>query len=505
MGDSCLEETANMLCQLKPEQFTHIISHRLPKDGSLLSKLDFIDATCLYRQENLPLAFPNLQISPIQLNNTTQYSECISIFLISMDRTLPISISIHEQMRYFWDLVGYYISFFDDNKEIDSLIYDNTPHLPWDICLFYVAKELNIRTIIVRKTGIRGFLYIDEDFRPGKTNWKFKYKYINNPLELVVAKNNFMMELRNLSFSKGQVNGKWPFNAEKTRVSLLRKIIRHKSLISLMNLLSLLSVLLRCVPNNTVGATQSSGQNTTLSGLQHINRLDFIKLYNRYSKKIENNKYIYSSYTVSFNWKQSYIYFPLHLQPERTTMPEGMYFDNQILAIRIISDALPDDWKLIVKEHPRQMSFDMRSIHARSGYEYKSISKLDNVIIVPIEQNHDELVKKSKLTATISGSVSWEGLLEGKPSLVFSDNWHASCESTAFVSSVKEVNNAIYYLATKSVEEIEHDVSSFVKYIHIYLINAALNINHLKMFFNDNNRNNSVDNLSSAILQRLTN
>ena len=58
-------------------------------------------------------------------------------------------------------------------------------------------------------------------------------------------------------------------------------------------------------------------------------------------------------------------------------------------------------------------------------------------------QSHDVLVKNCKLTATISGSVSWEGLLIGKPSLIFSDNWHSSCESCSYVLSVNEVKEAI--------------------------------------------------------------
>jgi hypothetical protein len=503
MGDSSLEETANRLCKLKPKQFTHLFSHRLPKAHSSLSKLEFIDATCLYTQNNLPLAFPDLQISPISFRNTTQYSECISIFLISMDRTLPISISVHDQIKYFWDLVGYFISFFNSNEGIDSILYDNTPHLPWDICLFYVAKELNLKTFIVRKTGIRGFLYIDEDFRSGKTNWEFEYKNLSNPLKLVVAKKNFVKELRDLSFSKGQVNGMWSFNADNINGSLLSKIKNHKSLKKVKNLYSLLQVLLRSVPNNNPGATESSGQNTTLSGLKHVSRTVYFKLYSKFIKHIEDNKNSYTSYAVSPNLEQSYIYFPLHLQPERTTMPEGMYFDNQILAIRMLSVSLPDGWRIIVKEHPRQMHYDIRSLHARSTNDYDSINRLENVIIVPIEQSQDVLVKSCKLTATISGSVSWEGLLVGKPSLLFSENWHTNCASTAFVCSVEEVKEAISHLAKKNIEQVENDVSSFVKDSHIYLINAALNKNHLKMFFNENNKSNSSHNLSSAIIQRL--
>ena len=505
MGDSSLEEVGNKLCQLKPGQFSHLISHRLPKKGSPLSELKFIDATYLYRQKNLPRALPGLTISSISFEDVNQYSECISIFLSAMDRTLPISISVHEQMRYFWDLIGYYNSLFEENKEIDSLLYDNTPHLPWDICLFYVAKALNKKVIIVRKTGIRGYLYIDEDFRPGKTNWKENYENIINPLKSIISKNYFIEDLRDLSFSKGQINGMWPYSVVIKKVSLIKKIIRYKRFKRFKNFLLSFIAIVKNVPNNKCGASESSGQNTVLSGLKPISRWRYYKLCNQYAKHINDCEKAYKlCITKKPNLEEPFVYLPLHLQPERTTMPEGLYFDNQILMIRMLAAGLPDGWKIIVKEHPRQMvKYDMRSRHARSTYEYHSISKIENVIIVPVKDSHDQLVNKCKLTATISGSVSWEGLLIGKPSLIFSENWHANCKSTVFVRSEREVHSAIEYLRAKTKERVEIDVCSFVKDIHGFLVNAALNNTHLKMFFKKENKYKSAENLSSAILQRL--
>ena len=45
------------------------------------------------------------------------------------------------------------------------------------------------------------------------------------------------------------------------------------------------------------------------------------------------------------------IYF-MHYQPERTSLPEGLQYAQQWLAIRALSMALPKGWTLLVREHP---------------------------------------------------------------------------------------------------------------------------------------------------------
>ena len=66
-----------------------------------------------------------------------------------------------------------------------------------------------------------------------------------------------------------------------------------------------------------------------------------------------------------------------------------------------------------------------------------------------------ELVQKCKCTATISGSVSWEGLLLGKPSLIFSENWHSDCGVTFFIYSVEEAKDAFLKLTAISESYVQ--------------------------------------------------
>ena len=503
MGDPSLEQVANNLCKLKRNQFTHIFSHRRPSQKSHLAALDFIDATLLYRHHNLKKAFSDLTISSISLKQSYHLIECQSLFLLATDRTTPIPDSVHSKVRFFWDLVGYFISFFKKNKNIDSILFDNIPHIPWDICLFYVAKMLDKKVLVLRKTGMRGYIYIDEDFRPGKTKLHFDYKGLSNPLDKFVNKDNFIAELNDLSFTKGQVNGMWP-KEPGFKKNPMRNVLDVFRQYGFQKLITLGRIFILGAPNNYKCATEYSAQRTTLAGMKPVGRWQFFKIHNSYLKNI---KYCAESYDKlvlnDIDLESPFIYLSLHFQPERTTLPEGLIYDDQILVVRTLAAALPEGWKLIVKEHPRQMKYDLRSIHARSPIDYERISEIPNVYIVSSAIDQKLLINKCRFTATISGSVSWEGLLVGKPSLIFSQNWHERCKSTRFVASVEDVKHAVNELQKKSRKEVECDICSFVRSISGSLINAALNKNHLRMFFTEENKHISIDNMTSAILQRL--
>jgi len=505
MGDSYLEDVAEKLCTSKPEQFSHLLAHRKPRKDKKIHNLKFLDATQLYRHENLSNCFKGLSVSSVNLKQSNELSECLALYTSAFDRTAPTPNSAHYIQHLFWDLVGYYISFFNKNKTIDSILFDNTPHLPWDICLFYVAKMLNKKVIFLRKTGMRGFVYIDEDFRPNKGNWKIEYVGLKNPLEEVVKQIDFHPDLEKLSFSIGQVNGMWPANlAHKTGLFLkLKNILKGMGLASIVRLAG---VIFKKPLNNYIAASQSSSQRTVLAGMNFVNKWNFIKIYFSYIKALKSKIRLYNNLTKKdLELHKPFVYFSLHLQPERTTLPEGLVYDDQILAVRTLSEALPNGWKILVKEHPRQMHFDMRTTHGRSCLDYERLCEINNVNIVSLEVSQEELVQKCKCTATISGSVSWEGLLLGKPSLVFSENWHSDCSGTFFISSVEEAKKAFVELNNISESYVRSSLCNYIRNIHKYLINTALTANHLRMFFDQKDDSVALNNISSAILQRLGN
>jgi len=113
-----------------------------------------------------------------------------------------------------------------------------------------------------------------------------------------------------------------------------------------------------------------------------------------------------------------YIVFFLHLQPERTTLPEGYGFTQQYKAITLLNEMIPDDWKIVVKEHPATFYRYCTPMGRWPGY-YQALAALDKVVMVPLETDTYDLMERSLAVLTIAGTVNREGLMMGKPVIMF--------------------------------------------------------------------------------------
>src|SRR5690606_22251242 len=104
------------------------------------------------------------------------------------------------------------------------------------------------------------------------------------------------------------------------------------------------------------------------------------QLYNAFNKFI-SHKEINGNYVVLF----------LHYQPERTSMPEAGFFSQQWLIIKLLSISLPENWRLLVKEHPSTFTgrYDFRYRHPKF---YSDISTLKNVELISIETDTFKLI-----------------------------------------------------------------------------------------------------------------
>jgi len=115
-----------------------------------------------------------------------------------------------------------------------------------------------------------------------------------------------------------------------------------------------------------------------------------------------------------------YIYFPLHLQPESTTIGyNATEYIDQALCIEKIHEKLPLNFKIVIKEHPAQ-----EDLYHRGKLFYKRISYLKNVIFANVADSSMELIKKSSIVATVTGTVGWEAIRLLKPVITFGNAYY---------------------------------------------------------------------------------
>lgn len=129
----------------------------------------------------------------------------------------------------------------------------------------------------------------------------------------------------------------------------------------------------------------------------------------------------YCELTKNFVPPKKYIVFFLHYQPERTTLPEGYGFSEQMMAIYEMVSSLPQGIKLLVKEHPTTFTYNC-SWKVRYPSYYDELIEVGNVELVPIDIDAYSLIDSAMIVSTITGTVAGEALIRGVPAIVFGNS-----------------------------------------------------------------------------------
>ena len=485
-------------------QVESFMGYRKPKANSTLRNSDFVDATLLYRVENFEDKFDQKLI----IKNKDYYFKYFLLFSNVMDRVSPIPHSSNYKELYFWKLINFFVNYIN-KKKIDLFFFDCTPHRPWDFILFLVAKNLGKRTLILRRTEFIGKNLIIEDFE--RNELKFHYEYNNqvdhNFSDILDKKN--LDHLKNYLRSKDNRDGLTLKRYEKTNnLEILSKRNNFYNVIfKLINFFKVIEikyiffdVLFKKIPLQQVGATEDTIPNTTVASLKKINKFDyfFIKLkcllrnlkINRLNKNIKD-----------FKMEEKYIFFPLPFQPERTTLPEAGNNGSIINSIKFLSANLPHNIIIVVKEHPRQLYKDIRTYNFRDENFYNELLKIKNVKLVNVREDYNKLISNCILTSTLCGSVIFDGLMLGKPSLVFGNTWLSDCESVKLVNLNEDLKTTFSELLNKKEDQVKDDLFNFLKNNQKFFINAACDGWEIERFKLDENKN--LENLISAVKNRI--
>lgn len=174
-------------------------------------------------------------------------------------------------------------------------------------------------------------------------------------------------------------------------------------------------------------------------------------------KKKYRASFIKNNFSYILN--QPFIYFPLHLEPERVLLMGAPYYSDQMSVISNIAKSLPVGYRLCVKEHPV-----METLGWRPKAFYKEIMDLPNVVMIHPSLNTEEIIKKSSLVITIRGTTSLEATFYGKPSIVFKEDvGYSSVPSIHILQNIEGLPLAIKSLLSKKVDPLE--LNTYIDYI----------------------------------------
>lgn len=268
--------------------------------------------------------------------------------------------------RFFWGLF--------EKEKIDLVLFSNIPHEGTELIIYEIAKFLGIKTIFfVQHSFLDKIYYLEsvEDYGP------FNYMYQqNNDSDIKIEK----------TFYKDH----WYMKNIETYDFTFSEVIK-----------------------NTL-ATRRGGKSIRKKFIGKVKAFceNFLKYLDvkQYLRNLEN-------YATQVNYDEKFVYFPLHFQPELTTSVWGGIFCDQLLAIEILSEIIPEDWTIYVKDNPKQSEF------MRPNIFFKRLSRIRKVKLTPITENTFKLIEKSQFVATITGTAAWESITGGKPALIFGNIW----------------------------------------------------------------------------------
>jgi hypothetical protein len=118
-------------------------------------------------------------------------------------------------------------------------------------------------------------------------------------------------------------------------------------------------------------------------------------------------------------------------------------FGNQYLMVDMLSKLVPRDWKIYVKEHFAQFKVYQAAERAKSLELYSMIASMPKVELVPLTYTSFELIDKAQASATVSGTVGWESVVRGKPTLLFGHSWYEDCKGVFVTHTVEDCKKAI--------------------------------------------------------------
>lgn len=491
--------------------------HQKPKKGSGLDNSEFIDSTCLYHLEDIEKSFIGYdleKISSLENIDYEYYSNAYLMFSRIYDRISPVPKSNTYTQNFYWKLIKTFESILE-KKRLDAIIFDCTPHQPWDFAFYTVAKKLKIKTLILYRTEIVQKNLILESYNFENYNFNFDYG-VKPDLEFEkIFKNNlsFLSGLNKIHRSQDITDGLEIRQYQNSNffMILIKKYPILKFVDFLVGLFKLIEIryifqaFYQKLPLQEVGATERSVPNSTIAGMKSVSRFQyfFIKL-NTIKKNLLIKK-INSNFNNNIDIKKiEYIFYGLPYHPERTSTPEAGNVQNPFHAIKMLSEVLPENFKIIVKEHPRQLYKDVRGINYREKNFYNEISKIKKVMFVNASHNYEELIENSKMTATTNGSAIGDGLKKGKPSICFGNTWLSGCKSVKFVKSVAECKQAFQELIKQNKEKVQTNFREYIYENRNYFVSAAICQRDRERFKVDS-REKNLDDLFLCIKKRIQN
>jgi hypothetical protein len=315
--------------------------------------------------------------------------------------------------------------------KVDLALYMNVPHEIFDYISFVSFKKRGVKTIHYYQINFEYLYSINENLEFKTQNWR---------KDTTLSESKIKNSLLNHSYQNWIKGDYKPFymdvqNFENEDSGNLLKIISQKL-------------------NNFIEFRKK---------YLELGYLDIDYLHFFISKKIILN--FKSSFFLKHNevvpdLNKKYVFIPLNYQPEATTSPYGGYYVFQDKMIGLISESIPSDWVIYVKEHPKQIKY-----FARDYNFYSKLLNKKNVKFVKNTHSSFELLNNAQFVATVTGTLGIQSFCNLKPVLLFGECFFKDAPGVFRINDSENLKKVINKIIEGRVKISTSDVKKYFNHL----------------------------------------
>ena len=347
----------------------------------------------------------------------------------------------------------------------ELIIFPDAPHLPFDLTLYYISKRKGIEISFI--TNIIPYVGFTGDSITGPHN----FFNLNIKNKFGEVKKNELFENNLQSIGKGIPTymraGKSYLAVDKyartfpsmicdiaiSALSSLKWYVINK--INQLGLFQLPKNVERYAKIKNKDLWKTSGSSYFI--FRHVVINVILEIYYNFQSKSFSNDFKKHG--------NKYLYIPLSMQKERTTMPCAGNMYDQSLYIKQLINFLPEDWTIVIKENPKQFRHNT-GIPARNLRFYKKLIH-SGVLFAPLDYSSNKLISASSAVCVTTGTSGFESIVGfSKPVLAFADSWYSSLPGIISIHNINDIKKAFELIATDKIvfnnDEIRNAIDKLI-------------------------------------------
>ena len=403
-----------------------------------------------------PLREPEIQSGTIDEPLLLDLSQDQNILTKMMDRMDPgDAFDYGERVAFYHSLLRYWLGVIAKFRP-QLIVFPESPHMVFDYVLYALCKKLLVPTAMFESVLAVGWIMPMDSVEDGCTVIRDEYlKRLTSVTADSAGLSQFVLDY--VSRLRGAQNDAVPTHVknaieEQTRPadgSTLEGTIQKLGLFYKYPHYLKQAVfgvrhavdrfrhyLLDPAPPNYLKQKGKGVQTSKMTGLQWRN---YKRAANRFKRQLKQE---YENLAGDVGFDRNYIFVALQYQPEKTSSPDGGVFVYQELMIQMLSSCVPNDWYVYVKENPGQFG-KWHGERSREKNYYRSLIDVSKIRLVPMGIPTYDMIDGCMAVATVRGTAGWEGILRGKPALLFGKPWYQGCEGTFEVRSLDKLKTAL--------------------------------------------------------------